>query len=113
VAGQLDMVLSGVAPAEDRPRDPAEGLDGVAALEAWCEAREALVYLWGSNPTICAARTHAAGDRGLDRWMNRRSAEEILRRHGYTLHGTQTSPDERGVLRKGKVYRVGVKKEEA
>jgi len=89
---------SKAAPPKTDGRDPHE------VLEEWCEAEECLLFLWGENPNICAARSHSSNDPGIDRWVQRKRAEEILARHGYTHHANQVSPDAQGRQRRGRVY---------
>lgn len=71
-----------------RGRPPAvpaadEGRDPHYVLEEWCEDKECMIFLWGKNPHICAARAHSLRDPGIDRWVERKRAEEILSKHGY------------------------------
>lgn len=87
-----------------RGRTPAEppkhdGREPHEVLEEWCKAKECLIFLWGQNPHICAARSHSSTDPGIDRWVERKRAEEILARHGYRYESEQVHGD-----RRAKVY---------
>ena len=86
----------GRAPA---PQPKADGREPHAVLEEWCKAKECMIFLWGRNPHICAARSHSSIDPGIYRWVERKRAEEILAQNGYRHTSDQTNGD-----RYAKVY---------
>lgn len=84
--GRVPVLDPPVEPVQEIPRCVGEAHE---TFERWCREGEAMIFLQGQNPHICAARTYSRADKGYDRWVERTHAEETLRAHGYTLHGIQ------------------------
>lgn len=83
-----------------------DGRDPHVVLEEWCDQEECLIFLWGANPHICNARSHSSRDPGLDRWVKRKRAEEILAAYGYVHTSNQIKREPGSKIDiKAKVYR--------